>query len=228
MLKPFFFILTIFVFALHVKSQSGLHGPFVLGYGRVNSVVYMSRNVDVENAVTGNAYSILYTFTDIFRGELLFQHFKSFDMLPTWKHVKAHALEINVMFMARTASGSVLFYPLAGLSWNRFNSFYTGIQDYTQMRKYSKPLTTYNSNWMGFNTGVGVSYCVGPCELSLQYKMRIGQTSQMNDFNIQDVQFSIFAFYNIPKRIKSASQSKEKSPKTKYKRFKGRYFIKRL
>jgi hypothetical protein len=224
-LKPFFFILTIFVFALHVKSQSGLHGPVVLGYGRVNSVVYMSRNVDVDNAVTGNAYSMLYTCTDIFRGELLFQHFKSFDMLPTWKQVKAHAFEINVMCMARTASGSVLFYPLAGLSWNRFNAFYTGIQDYTQMRKYSKPLTTYNSNWPGFNTGVGVSYCVGFWELSLQYKMRMGQTSQMNDFNIQDVQFSIFAFYNIPLRIKNAFQSKEKLPKTKHKWFKGRYFI---
>jgi hypothetical protein len=224
-LKPFFFILTIFVFLLHAKSQSSLHGPFTLGYGRVNGVVYMSRNVDIENSVTGNAYTMLYTFTDIFRGELLFQQFKSFDMLPSWKQVKAHALEINIMCMARTASGSVLFYPLAGLSWNRFNAFYTGIQDYTQMRKYSKPLTTYNSNWPGFNTGVGVSYCIGSCELSLQYKMRLGQTSHMNDFNIQDVQFSIFAFYNIPKLIKSSPPNKEKSPKTKHQWFKGRYFI---
>ena len=88
MLKPFFFILTIFVFLLHAKSQSSLHGPFTLGYGRVNGVVYMSRNVDIENSVTGNAYTMLYTFTDIFRGELLFQQFKSFDMLPSWKQVK--------------------------------------------------------------------------------------------------------------------------------------------
>lgn len=224
-LKSFFFILTFGALFSEAKSQSALFSPLTLGYGRVNGVVYMSRNVDIENAVNGNAYTVMYTLSDIFRAELLFQHFKAFDMLPSWKTVKAQALEFNVMCMARTASGTVLFYPLAGLSWNRFNAYYTGVQDYTQMRKYAKPLSSYSSNWPGFNAGVGASYCIGACELSLQYKMRMGQTAQLHDFNIQDVQFSVFAFYTLPHFSTHSTPTKEKTPKTRRQWFKGRYFI---
>ena len=224
MLRYFLTLFTL-VFTKILYSQADLINKFSLGYGRLNGVVYMSRNVDVLNSANGHAFSLLYSQSDLFRWEIAFQRFSDFDMNPSWKSVKARTMECNLMCLARTQGGGLLFYPIAGLSYNSFNAFYTGIQDYTLMSKTTQPNTVIQSFWPGINTGVGSSLCIGNLEISLQYKMRIGQTPGLRDLNIQDIQFSLLAWYS-PKDFKINSAKKNKTiKKSNRSSGKGRYFI---
>lgn len=163
----------------------------ICGISTVRSVVYLARNVNDNNNARGIGLLLNYEAGRVFRGSIEYSFFDKFDIAPTWNNVHAKTLEVNFAAMARSVDDRLIFYPMAGISYNVFDGFFTGVNDYLNLRSIYQQSTNVSGYWFGLNAGVGFDYNFENSAIFFNYKMRLGKTAGLPVFNIQDVCLSL-------------------------------------
>jgi len=169
----------------HKKHKEVRFTKWSIKAGANIGVLYLSRNTKDRNNEPGYSGGITRDVNDFVRVSGLYTYFKPFDILPTWEHVKGNTYEINLEIIARFPNKKTLLYPFVGLSYNTFSGFFTGKNDYLNLRNYYTINSTINNNWLGINLGSGLEHSFGILGLYIDYRMRIGKEEKA--FNIMDV-----------------------------------------
>lgn len=160
---------------------------FQLGTGLMGSVLYLSRNVKEDNDALGYTFMANYTGEKICRFNLQYTYYKPINIEPTWYTIKAHTIEANLEILARFKNNKTFLYPFLGVSLNTFKGYFTGMDDFLNLREHYKPQSTIVNNWLGLNVGSGLEHNIGPVVLFIDYRMRIGRMEKYNGYNIMDV-----------------------------------------
>lgn len=171
-------------------TNLGIGGSFT------KSVLYLSRNVKENNDAKGNTISVVYGGSKIFRVSAEYTRFRTVHIAPTWFDIKAATYELNGHVIARFQTDKAYFYPIFGLSYNTFTGFFTGQNDFLQLKEKHKENTIVTTNWLGLNVGTGFEYKFKAISLYMDYKMRIGLADR-KQLNIMDVCFHFGARYNL-------------------------------
>jgi hypothetical protein len=149
------------------------------------SVVYLTRNIKDKNNEPGFCAGGVYEFNNFVRASVLYTHFKTLNIEPTWYNVKANTYEANLEIMARFPNKKTIMYPFTGLSYNTFNGFFTGQSDYLNLKEFYGSNTTVKDNWLGVNLGTGIEHNFGILGIYMDYRMRVGRAEKA--INIMDV-----------------------------------------
>lgn len=164
---------------------------FGIGFGLNSSVIYLPRSSSNSNGAAGRSLICTYDKGNYLRFTFEYNKFQSPDFAPTWYNVQASSFESNVQYITRFMDGHGFLYPMAGLSYNLFKGYFTGKNDYLNLRALHQENTTVTSNWLGLNVGVGYDYKFRNSAIFMMYKIRIGYTEGYNQCNIQDICFSV-------------------------------------
>lgn len=149
------------------------------------SVIYLARNTKDNNNEPGYSGGLNFDINNFVRISSLFTHFKPIDIDPTWKNIKANSGEVNLEIIAKFPNKKTMLYPFVGLSYNSYKGYFTGEQDYLNLKQYYGSNVEVKNNWFGFNLGTGIEHNFGVLGLYLDYRMRVGK--QERGFNIMDV-----------------------------------------
>lgn len=159
-----------------------------IGVGYTQSVLFLSRNVKENNDARGLTGYAIYRINRLYRVSLEYTYYRPINIEPTWYDIKASTIESNLQIVTRFKESKAIFYPMFGLSYNRFKGFFTGKNDF--MGLYEKyPLNaTVSSNWLGVNIGTGYETYIKSFSLFAEYKMRVGfNNGKEVQLNIMDV-----------------------------------------
>lgn len=167
-----------------------------IGVGVARSVLYLTRNTANNNDAYGFYSVITYDRGNFLRAMLEYTNYSYIDIKPTWYNVKAQTVELNLAVIAKNKSKTLFFYPLLGLSYNIFNGYYTGVNDYLHLQP-AKRNSDVTSVWIGLNTGLGLEYNYRHISFFWNCKMRTGKTEGINQYNIMDVFNVIGIRYNL-------------------------------
>lgn len=199
------FIVFSILYCLNVQSQIKTSKPvktrpketnFALGFGATRSVLYLNRNVKENNDATGLHFSVIYGGSKILRLSTEYSYYFPINIEPTWQNINARTIESNLHIIARFTKTNAFFYPVVGFSYNEFNGFFTGKNDFLNLSdKYAKN-TQVKTVWYGLNIGTGYEYYIKKVSLFLDYKMRVG-FADAKQLNIMDVCFSAGARFNL-------------------------------
>jgi hypothetical protein len=184
-----------------------------LGLGVANSALFLARNTKDYNNALGYTAVMMYGGNKPFRASLEYTRYTTINIEPTWYTIRAKSIELNMHTLYH--HNATCFYFLSGLSYNVFSGYFTGINDFLNLSSLYDANTKVTTRWLGLNVGVGLEYTFNKIVLFGNYKMRLGRSEGYNDFNIQDVCYSVGLRYNF-------------SAPSIYKLFKGtkgRYFL---
>ncbi len=170
-------------------KQEARETKFEVGAGMMGSVLYLSRNIKQKNDAKGLAIVANYGGQKLYRLSVQYTHYFPINIEPTWYSVKANTIEANLEVIARFNNQHTKLYPFAGFSYNTFKGYFTGDDDYLNLREKYKAHSTIQSSWLGLNIGTGIEHTFGPIVLYGDYKMRVGKEST-GGFNIMDVCYS--------------------------------------
>jgi len=173
--------------ALPEKKESS----FGIGFGLTRSVVYLPRNTQNNNDARGKTFILTYDKGNLIRYTLEYTNYRSINFAPTWYNVKGASMEANVHFIARFGDNHSYFFPIVGISYNQFSGYFTGKNDYFNLRSIYPIGTTISSNWFGINAGTGYEYHFKNSAIYLMQKMRVGYTEGSDQYNIQDLCFTL-------------------------------------
>lgn len=172
------------------KKKEYIETNLEIGGGIMGSVLYLSRNVKEGNDAKGITVMANYGGHKLLRFSAQYTNYFPINIEPTWYTIKANTIEANVEIIARFKNDKTLLYPFAGLSYNTFKGYFTGFNDYLNLRERYKANTNVVSKWLGVNVGTGLEHSFGPLVLFADYKMRVGKMEQKGGFNIMDVCYS--------------------------------------
>ncbi len=181
---------------------------FAAGGGLIRSVLFLARNVKENNDAYGYQGSVVYGGSRIFRVGIDYSSYRKINIEPTWYNIKASTIEANVHMLARFKKTKAYFYPLAGLSYNSFSGYFTGLNDFLNLKDKYQVNSIAKTRWLGFNIGSGYEQHFGPVSIYGEYKLRIGVSDGTTQLNIMDVCFNFGARYNlrVPSIYKIASR----------------------
>jgi hypothetical protein len=165
------------------------------GPGVMRSFVFLSRNIRDNDDVTGFSGSVVYGGEKVFRGCLEFTHFRKIDIEPTWYDIKANTIEFNLQALARFKKTKAFFYPLVGLSLNKFTGFFTGKNDFLNLGDRYEKNKVATTIWLGGNVGAGYEQVFKRISVFAEYKIRVGTSNKQ--FTIMDVCFSAGLRFNM-------------------------------
>ena len=172
--------------AKKIKSEAGK--TFLgIGGGAMGSVLYLARNIKEKNDAYGYSFCLNYGGTNLFRFSMQYTYYVPINISPTWYNINASTIEANLEIMARFSNNKSCLYPLAGISYNTFSGYFTGLNDFLNLRNIYQPNTTILNTWVGINLGSGFEHAFGPVVLFFDYRMRLGLMERTNYFNIMDV-----------------------------------------
>lgn len=160
---------------------------FEIGGGLMGSVLYLSRNIKEGNDALGYSIVANYGGHKLLRFSLQYTYYKPINIEPTWYTIRANTIEANVEIIARFKNNKTFLYPFLGLSHNTFKGFFTGQNDYLNLREHYKVNTNIVNNWIGLNVGTGFEHAFGPVVVFFDYRMRVGRTGGSGSLNIMDV-----------------------------------------
>ncbi|HWY12725.1 MAG TPA: hypothetical protein VN026_15435 [Bacteroidia bacterium] len=165
---------------------------FQFGGGMMGSVLYLSRNIKEKNDAKGLTIVANYGGHKLLRFSVQYTNYFPINIEPTWYNIKANTIEANVEVIARFKNDHTILYPYAGLSYNTFKGYFTGLDDYLNLRERYKINTTVSNKWLGLNVGTGIEHSFGPVVIFGDYKMRVGveRAGGVNTINIMDVCYS--------------------------------------
>jgi hypothetical protein len=149
------------------------------------SVIYLARNIKEKNNEPGFCGGLIYEVNNFVRVSSLYTYFRPINIEPTWYDVKASTLEANLEVMAKFPNKKTLLYPFVGFSYNSYSGYFTGLNDYLNLRESYPINTVIKNHWLGFNFGSGIEHNFGILGLFLDYRMRVGKHE--NAINIMDV-----------------------------------------
>lgn len=161
------------------------------------SVIYLARNVKENNNEPGYSLGGVYAFNGLLRLSALYTAFRTLNIEPTWENVKAHTYEANLELLARFPNKKTMVYPFAGLSYNTYKGFFTGQNDWLNLKEFYAANSVVSNQWLGLNLGLGLEHNFGPLGLYLDYRMRVGR--QDKAINVMDVCYSGGVKVNLPK-----------------------------
>jgi hypothetical protein len=160
-----------------------------VGAGMMGSVLYLSRNVKESNDAKGYTIVANYGGHKLLRFSAQYTHYVPINIAPTWYTIKANTIEANMEIMARFSNDKTFLYPFLGLSYNEFKGFYTGFNDYLNLREKYRPNTNIVSKWVGLNIGTGLEHSFNMLVVFADYRMRVGKQEE-GGVNIMDVCYS--------------------------------------
>lgn len=149
------------------------------------SVIYLARNIKDNNNEPGYCAGFVYEVNNFVRFSGLYTYFKPINIEPTWYNVKASTIETNMEVLAKFPNKKTLLYPFFGVSYNTYNGFFTGQNDYLNLSEKYQVNTIIKNHWWGINLGTGIEHNFGIVGLFLDYRMRVGRHE--NTINIMDV-----------------------------------------
>jgi hypothetical protein len=168
-----------------------------VGVGVTRSVLYLSRNIKEQNDATGYTASLTWHTHRNWRFCAEATKFNTINIEPTWQNIRAYNFELNAQLFARFNNINTLFYPIFGLSYNTFRAYFTGINDFMNLKEFYSPQTTVNTNWLGLNVGAGIEHRFRDITVFGTYRMRVGKMERKNQFNIMDVCYGAGIRYDI-------------------------------
>jgi hypothetical protein len=194
-------IISAFLISLSVSSQVRVLKPvkkakpkytnLALGAGIASSVLFLERNVKSNNDAHGIAFTAAYGGARMMRVTAEYIYYYPINIDPTWYNIHAYTIESNGHIIAKTKSNKDFFYPLFGLSYNHFQGYFTGKDDFQSLAQRYAVNSTVVTNWVGLNVGTGYEHFFGPVSVFLDYKMRIGanngNSQQQSRINIMDI-----------------------------------------
>jgi hypothetical protein len=183
-----------------VKPPKTKHSNAVigLGIGRASSVLNLPINTKNNNNAKGLNVILSYDQGKLYRGSFEYTYYGKIDISPTWDNVRAQTYEFNFCAISKNKENTLFFYPMAGISYNVFKGYFTGINDYLNLRSLYKKNETARLDWLGFNAGVGIDYNFNHnITLYGLGKLRVGKTEGLNQVNIMDVFFAAGLKYNF-------------------------------
>lgn len=160
---------------------------FQLGAGLNGSVLYLSRNIKEDNDALGYTFVANYGGQNYLRLNLQYTYYKPINIEPTWYTIQANSIETNIEILARFNNNVTLLYPFVGVSYNTFKGYFTGMDDYLNLKEHYKSNSTIRNRWIGINIGTGLEHTFGPIVLFIDYRMRLGKADNLGSFNIMDV-----------------------------------------
>jgi len=173
-----------------------IESNFGIGIGYASSVLNLPINVLSSNNAKGIHGSLTYDKGNYLRFALEYTTYNSIDVSPTWQNIKARTLECNINFISKTKDKTFYFYPIAGLSYNMFKGFFTGINDYLNLSAVYTKNVVIKNDWFGVNAGLGLDYNFSNMAITSCFKMRVGRTEGYDQINIMDVYQGIgFRYY---------------------------------
>ncbi len=167
------------------------------GFGVTRSVLYLSRNIKEQNDALGYTGSFAYQTKSSWRFMAEVTRYNTINIEPTWLNIKAYTYELNAQLCARFLNSRTLFYPLFGISYNTFNAYFTGINDFQNLRTLYPVQNTITTNWLGGNIGAGLEHSFKGFTFFFNYRMRVGKMERRNQFNIMDVCYGGGLRYDI-------------------------------
>jgi hypothetical protein len=164
--------------------------------GLSNSVLLLERNIREDNGANGFHIGTSYGITRVFRAGFEYTRYREIDIAPTWYEINAETFEVNVHALAKVNDINLFFYPLMGVSYNVFQGYFTGQEDYLNLARMYERNANVETQWFGANLGVGLEYFIKQFSLYGEFKMRIGET-ESGQVSIMDVCFSTGVRYNL-------------------------------
>ena len=168
-----------------------------IGAGVAGSALYLERNVKENNTSKGYHFSLVYGLGHLFRTSMEYTHYQSIDIAPTWYNIKAGTFEWNLHIMARFSEGKAFFYPILGLSLNKFSGYFTGLNDFLNLKTIYQSNSEVSTLWLGVNVGAGYEYYFKKFSFFMDYKMRVGKSDSYKNINIMDVCLSMGLRLNL-------------------------------
>lgn len=172
-----------------IKREEGMTN-LQFGMGLTGSVLYLSRNIKEDNDALGYTFSALYGGHKTFRIGAQYTKYVPIDMGPTWYDVKASTTEANAEMIVLFKNNQTILYPLVGFSYNTFQGYFTGVDDFLNLRELYRVNTEVRNTWIGLNVGTGIEHAFGPVVIFADYKMRVGEQDKRvgnRGINIMDV-----------------------------------------
>jgi hypothetical protein len=173
------------------------HTTLGIGFGITRSVIFLSRNIKEFNDASGFNIQLVYGGNKLARFSAEYHQYNAIDIEPTWYNIHAKTYEANVQFLARFRNNKAVIYPLVGLSLNEFKGYFTGRDDFQNLRDKYGINTEVHSFWLGANFGLGYEHQLGPVKIFGLYKMRVGAQDFATKLNIMDVCYSFGLRYDF-------------------------------
>lgn len=174
----------------NAKKEEGMTN-FQIGGGIMGSVLYLSRNIKEDNDALGYTINANYGGHKLLRFSVQYTKYFPINIEPTWYTIKANTIEANVEILARFKNNKTFLYPYGGISYNTFRGYFTGADDFLNLREKYEPNSYVSSYWLGLNVGTGMEHAIGRfIVLFVDYRMRVGKTEERAGFNIMDVCYS--------------------------------------
>jgi hypothetical protein len=170
---------------------------FAVGAGITRSVLFLARNTKANNDAYGYNLQAIYTISQLMRLTTEFTRYFPINIAPTWYNVRAFTVESNMHFITRFQDSETYFYPMLGISYNVFEGFFTGQNDFLNLRSVYPMQKTVISRWGGFNAGLGFEQFFNHFSVFGEFKMRVGISEGYNDLTILDVCYSAGLRYTI-------------------------------
>ncbi len=200
------YIVVLFLIAISMASQVRVVKPvkrtkpkstrLAFFGGLSNSVLLLERNIKDDNSASGYHIGASYGLTRVFRASFEYTKYHQIDIAPTWYNINARTYEFNINAMARMTGTDAFFYPLLGVSYNIFEGYFTGQQDYLNLSRMYEKNANVDTRWFGVNVGVGLEYFIKQFSMYGEFKMRVGQT-ESGQISIMDVCFTAGLRYNL-------------------------------
>ena len=172
-----------------MKKEDGMTN-LQIGAGVAGSVLYLSRNIKEDNDALGYVFNVIYGGHKGYRFSAQYTTYVPINIEPTWYNVKANTVEANIEAIVLFKNNKTILYPSTGLSYNTFKGYFTGVDDFLNLREIYRQNTTVRNQWIGLNVGTGIEHAFGPLVIFADYKMRIGRADKTGGINIMDVCYS--------------------------------------
>lgn len=173
----------------NVKKKELEYTNLQVGAGVMGSVLYLSRNIKEDNDAKGITVVANYGGHKLLRFSAQYTRYVPINIAPTWYTIKANTIEANMEVMARFNNNKTFLYPFLGLSYNEFKGYYTGFNDYLNLREKYRPNSNIVNRWVGLNIGTGLEHSFGMLTIFCDYRMRVGKQEE-GGVNIMDVCYS--------------------------------------
>lgn len=179
------------------KPKTPRKTHFGLGGGLTRSVIFLSRNVWEYNDANGLYLNFIYGGNKLLRFTGEYIQYSKIDIKPTWYNIQAKSYEANIHFLAKFKNNNDLIYPITGFSLNEFKGFFTGREDFQNLREKYEINTDVKNYWIGMNFGIGYEHAFGPIKAVAMYKMRVGAQDYNEKLNIMDVCYTFALRYDF-------------------------------
>jgi hypothetical protein len=183
-----------------VTKSKARNTRLALGTGVTRSVIFLSRNTKANNDAYGINVNLSYGLSRMVRINAEYTNYRPINIAPTWYRINAHTIEVNAQFISKFQDSRTFFYPLFGVSYNVFSGYFTGLNDFMNLRTIYEVNQEVKTRWVGVNAGVGLEQFFPPFSIFGEAKMRVGINEDTHDLTIMDVCYSAGVRINIRAR----------------------------